>query len=466
MQMVKFSAQTSLSTLQPSFIFVQWKLWILTTVAILLFCQLYFSVSGFTIRSEDILLSIFWVFSGLLSLSRLRLPKLQDPLAISILLWMLILITGVIVTLFQVFTIETKKDAVINSYRLILMASLFYIAYYISSYVCLTLRSIFKTVFWFSFLTTAISLLQIGYWDGWLPLQLPSFLTEYRDTPHFAVGREIFALFISDNNAHVWSVMLTMQIFTILFMNLTFKRPVIIRTLVFLYIGLLIMILLRLSVRNSILGFIGATIGWLLIQVNHNKYLFNRIVKSLAIISGVIIGGATIMYILPESYIIDRIRQAVPRIEGGMLIFDNRSNIYGRFEYWQIAWEIFLRQPLIGGGFYSYAERSVFWTGDPIVHAHNSYIHTLAELGIIGIIGLAWLGWQLFLLLQFLWRTKTNEQYIVVGRNILTCTLLFLSITALFGNPFFSTNQIGFAAILAGCLARYRVEYMRTIRSL
>jgi O-antigen ligase/tetratricopeptide (TPR) repeat protein len=62
-------------------------------------------------------------------------------------------------------------------------------------------------------------------------------------------------------------------------------------------------------------------------------------------------------------------------------------SVIGRFEFWDIAWKVFLKHPLVGIGFntfgyyyVNYQQNPQYYTKDP----HNVYLRFLAEGGIIG----------------------------------------------------------------------------------
>jgi O-antigen ligase len=62
----------------------------------------------------------------------------------------------------------------------------------------------------------------------------------------------------------------------------------------------------------------------------------------------------------------------------------------GRFHFWKTSWEIFINHPIIGAGLDAFA--TVFpqfdtWNGtNRLEHAHNEYLHILAEAGVLGFI--------------------------------------------------------------------------------
>jgi len=67
---------------------------------------------------------------------------------------------------------------------------------------------------------------------------------------------------------------------------------------------------------------------------------------------------------------------------------DNFSTIE-RLAHWQAAWRMFSREPFVGVGIGQYAvvypQVALPRWQDPLGHAHNYYLHVLAELGLIGL---------------------------------------------------------------------------------
>ncbi len=111
----------------------------------------------------------------------------------------------------------------------------------------------------------------------------------------------------------------------------------------------------------------------------------------------VMLGLLTALGLLPE-VLTDRIRA----IYDNFGVFDARYvdltplnfAVVERMAHWQAAWYMFLANPLLGVGIGNYA--SVYldyalqrWP-DPLGHAHNYYLNTLAETGVIGLATLLW----------------------------------------------------------------------------
>ena len=109
----------------------------------------------------------------------------------------------------------------------------------------------------------------------------------------------------------------------------------------------------------------------------------------------------------------------------------------GRFDYWQSAFQSFIENPLIGSGLGNFKIKSISYGADYIhgytvpYHAHNDFIHTATELGIIGFI--AYFG--SFVLLAFyllkLFRNSTSQKQ-------LSFVLLFLALVGYGMDAFFN----------------------------
>lgn len=426
----------------------------LGAVTALYFCQAYVDVAGVTIRSEDVVLvlSVLATMGGLLL--RGHLAQIYNRVGVAFALLMFSTGISVIVTLFQDLDIITKKDAVVNGIRSTLSFYLFFAAYHSPAPAEAKLRTILRVTVAFSLLTTTVALLQIAHWRGWLPFGLPPILTEYGERMSSAEGREIFGLFVSNNNAHVWSGMLVMQILAVLAFIVMHKRYLL-RIIGVVYALILLYILSRVSVRNSILGLAIASIGLGFVSAWHNRLPWNRILKPPLIAAAAALFVSAFLALAPDTYSVERIRQVMPLFQGGQVIVSRGSNIYGRLEYWQIAGKLFIQRPFLGNGFYSYQELSRAFRQPSIVHAHNSYLHTLAEQGLMGVLALGYMGIELTRFLHRLWCHRDKGHVFVASRTLLTGALLFLGFTAIFSNPLWSPNQTGYVAALTGAQASY-----------
>jgi O-antigen ligase len=105
-----------------------------------------------------------------------------------------------------------------------------------------------------------------------------------------------------------------------------------------------------------------------------------------------VFGAAALGNLLPAS-VGDRLSQAVEYFG----VFDVRTvtpdsqnwAVVERMAHWQAAWSMFLDHPWLGVGAGNYASAYPFyylatWL-EPLGHAHNYYLNTLAELGAVGL---------------------------------------------------------------------------------
>jgi tetratricopeptide (TPR) repeat protein len=138
----------------------------------------------------------------------------------------------------------------------------------------------------------------------------------------------------------------------------------------------------------------------------------------------------------------------------------NRRASSGRFDYWESAFESFLENPLIGSGLANFKIKSISYGAEYIhgytvpYHAHNDFIHTATELGIIGFI--AYFG--SFVLLAFyllkLFRNSTSQKQLGI-------VLLFLALVGYGMDAFFNfpvarpLMQSALALIVALIISEY-----------
>ena len=210
--------------------------------------------------------------------------------------------------------------------------------------------------------------------------------------------------------------------------------------------------------RNSILGLFVTIVSLELLKAWRSPYPVNRWLKPGLIILAVILAIITLFNLLPDSYFVERVRQAIPQLQRGHLIISPASNIYGRVDYARTALLIFWRHPLIGGGFWSYKTLSGLWGPQSIVHAHNSYLQTLAELGSAGALALGWLIWRIGRCLRCTRPHPNDSLWHVRLWEVTVGSLLFIAFTALFSNPFWEPTEVGFRMVLLGALLNYRRE--------
>lgn len=83
-----------------------------------------------------------------------------------------------------------------------------------------------------------------------------------------------------------------------------------------------------------------------------------------------------------------------PQITAAERVAVQTSGSSPRWHIWQVAWDLFRRQPLLGHGFgefdWAYYQADRFLTEQPtrIEHAHNIVMHMLVELGVLPVLAL------------------------------------------------------------------------------
>ena len=425
--------------------------WPIRLLVVLLFCQLWIELAGFTVRIENLLsiallgaLLFPWLFTA-------RIRYYRSLLNVPLLLWSLVLLMGVGVTLVSPLDGVTKKDALVNGTRLIVALGLFFAIYNHPARATEKLRAVTSTIVIFSLVTTLVALMQLGYWDGWLSIPLPTVLTTFKEGANTDKGRELFALFIGNTGAHTWSGALAMQALLV-WLIARHSRHLAYKVSAWMYFAVLAFLLVRISVRNSILGLFVAIVGLELLRRRRARQLVLRMLRPILISIVMALALYALFYLAPNWYFIERVRQVVPAFNQGELVISRASNIYGRLDYWVTALEIFNASPFVGGGFYSYQELSGRY-GHPIVHAHNSYLQALAELGILGIVTL---GLLLASIGYYLYRTRhlfVPQTPGALWWEYVTGSFVFLTFSMTFSNTFWIANYVAFRMILLGVLA-------------
>jgi len=187
------------------------SLWPIFIFVVLLFCQVWWDFAGFTFRSEDLLALGLIVLYLLKSSYHKKIGYYQSALNKPILAWAAILVIGIFITWVFSYDAITKKDALVNGVRLILAVGMFFVVNNHPAPAKSKLRAVFLAILSFSFITTTVAYLQMGFWDGWLPISLPAALTTFKEGANMAQGRELFALYLGNTGSHTWSGALAMQ---------------------------------------------------------------------------------------------------------------------------------------------------------------------------------------------------------------------------------------------------------------
>ncbi len=435
----------------------QLQSWPLVLLVVLLFVQFWAEVGGTTVRSEDLLMAGLlgaWLLHGVL---RSRLRYRSSPLNVALLVWLSVLLVGILVSLQRPIDSAAQRDALINGIRLILAFALFFaILNYPTSTEWKT-RVFLRATVQFSFVTTAVALLQVAYWADILPFALPPALITIQEGANDALGREIFALFLGNTGTHVWSAMLSMQALTVWAIAQSMNGGIR-RRLAYIYFLLLAAIVVRTSVRSSIVGLALAVAAISFLYSARSRYPLNRILRPLFVGAAVALAIAVLFTVAPDSYFIERIREAVPQFRDGELYISRASNIYGRLDYYYTALLIFRAYPLLGGGFRAYEALSGTLGTVQVVHAHNSYLQVLADLGLIGMLALLWL---IIAIGFYLWRVRPvmqRERYADTLWYLTVGSFVFLAFTALITNPLWEPKQVAFRMVLLGLTASYVKE--------
>jgi O-antigen ligase len=419
----------------------------------LFFVQFWGTVRGFTVRSEDVLIIVALGIGmiGILISERFRYRR--SPLDLALFAWMGTIGIGVLLTLVNRELAATHRDALVNGVRLALASTLFWLTYWHPASFATKARALISVTLGVGSVTTVVSLLQIGYWDGWLPFALPAVLTEMAEGANAELGREIFGLYIGNTGAHAWSGMVAMQ--ALLVWLLAWRAPTWLWRVI--YGGafiILCLILVRMSVRASIVGLFLSMVGVATISAVFSRYSLNRIVGVIVVPTTALLALSALFVLAPQdAFFVERIRQAIPQFDQGQLTISRASNIFGRLDYIAIAWQLFLERPILGNGFWSFTVIASAIYGRTVAHTHNSYIQALTEMGVVGFAALLWLVgammvlfWQSRTLLQRGGEQRLYWQWALGGVS-------FLLLTAFVANPFWNPVTLGFRFVLLGLVA-------------
>lgn len=427
----------------------KYSLWAIFFLVALYFCQLWWEVGGETLRSEDIVIVLLLSFWFILSLKERKLFYRPHVLNIPVLLWVIVIALSVAVTLFKPYEPKVKNDAVVNGVRLMLAYATFFIVYNHPSSSRRKVSLLIRVVIGFSFLTTFISLLQISYWEGWLPFSIPRVLIEKAPGSNMQPGREIFGLFVGDTSAHAWAGMLSLQAMTV-FIAASYSRQKLAKWVGYIYFVLLVIIHLRMAVRNSFFGLFAAILVIRFLTSINSNYKFNRIMKPVFMVFVIFIVVVGFISLAPPTYYVQRAKAAIPRLEGGEIEISRASSIYSRLDFYETAARMFRESPIYGHGFFSYQTVSPLY-GRGSIHAHNGFMQIFAETGLVGAF-----VFTVFLAYAFrqVWRIYIQRYLqidLVIGQELVLGTIIYLCFTALFAVTFWVPQQMSFFLILLAC---------------
>lgn len=419
------------------------------------FCQIWFEVMGVTLRLETVL--TFGLLCLVLMPSCIHKPlgSFMTPFTWPVLIWIGIILLGVAFTMTQQLSPSLKKDAFVNAIRLVLAFSSFFIVLRLPLPPRKKIIIILGSIVGISFITTAVAIAQIAYHDGWFHFSLPKFLVEHKIGASTSQGREIFGLNLCNTAAHSFASFVAVQAACILYWfgpEKQFYK----KWFGICYTLLLFLILIRISVRAATLGTI---VGLLCVSLvfpfqqgrNKKRIVWVVVFWAILIYSGILF----LNEYAPNSYYIKRITEIIPYFENKTMHINRGSNIYGRFLYWQFAFDSFKKFPVFGNGFYSFyfiPSRS-FWA--PISHAHNGYLNTLSELGLVGLFAFFWMvrgARQTWLTIS---RYECYDPFFIASQRILIWFLCFLLFTSMFANTLYQPQLVCFGCMILGALADY-----------
>lgn len=424
-------------------------------LVVLQFCQVWPEIGGFTFRFETILTSALLVYVLMTRFIHRPYRSFRNKLTMPVLIWIIVLMFGVMHTLLQPFPSGLKKDAIVNGIRLAMSFSTFFVALRYPLSPRKKLKIVLVSIIWFSFFTTTVAVAQIVYHDAWFSIQLPRCLTEHAAGANNERGREIFGLNLGDTSGHSFASFIAIQAACIFYwfgsQNRMFKKM-----LGVLISIMLLLLIMRVSVRAAFLGFL---IGLLSVglfdssrKARRKTQYYLKILFMVLLIFGVLL---SILEYSSKSYYLERIASIIPKYHNNSITFKGGSNIYGRLFYWKNAEEIFIKSPIIGGGFYSYQELTSRLYHVLIPHAHNSYLQTLAELGLVGILAFILLLWRARRMWKDIVIYQSRDEIFICTRRILLWLLSFLLITMIFANTFYQPQYLSTGCILFGGLVDY-----------
>ena len=143
---------------------------------------------------------------------------------------------------------------------------------------------------------------------------------------------------------------------------------------------------------------------------------------ALALLPLIVLLAPGLLSLAPTGFI-DRMLDTVRYVGQDLTLVeinDETFSLIERAAHWQAAWRMFSARPWLGVGIGQYAvvypQVAVPRWQDPLGHAHNIYLHLLAEGGLLGLAShlLFWAAW-LFAAFRRAWQNQGVERAIALG---------------------------------------------------
>lgn len=194
--------------------------------------------------------------------------------------------------------------------------------------------------------------------------------------------------------------------------------------------------------------------------VNNHRYGITNIIK---IIGTILLSGFT-LFIL--SFFVPAILNTFNRFNE---IFNGGDITNGRYEFYDLAYSMFLQHPILGNGWgsfmYTYQKLHGAYGGIyTLMSAHNVYLQVLCEVGILGLlIFLVCIFYNLFSTLSTLYHLyRTNSHYYSDFKkyclSFSACVQTFFILYCLTGNPLYDAQMLIPYIIVCAMSARIKYE--------
>lgn len=208
-------------------------------------------------------------------------------------------------------------------------------------------------------------------------------------------------------------------------------------------------------------AWLGIAAGGILSALLYHRWVRRGLLLITPLVVLLALGGAPA--VLPES-ISDRVTNGIDDLRlfdaSNVTITEENFAAAERMAHWQAGWRMFSDHPVtgVGGGNfneryddYFVREQFRFTRG----HAHNFYIHTLAETGVAGLVTYLWLiGSMLALTLQVIFRTPAGfERMLAIGAF---GTIVSVGVHNVFENLHVLNLSIQLGAVWALAIAAHR----------